>query len=48
LINSGLERSSLLDYPGKISTIIFTYGCGLKCPYCKNPKLVIKSLKESG
>ncbi len=42
----GLEKSSLLDYPDKISAIIFTYGCNLKCPYCHNPELVIEAFDE--
>ncbi len=37
---------SLLDYPGKISTIIFTYGCNLRCEYCHNPELVVKELNK--
>jgi len=45
---SGLERSSLLDYPGKISAIIFTYGCNLRCPYCHNPELVIEGFDKKG
>ena len=44
---SGLERSSLLDYPGKISAIIFTHGCDLKCPYCHNPELVIEGFDKA-
>jgi pyruvate formate lyase activating enzyme len=32
---------SLADYPGKISSIIFTHGCNLRCRYCHNPELVI-------
>jgi len=39
---SGLERSSLLDYPDKVSAVIFTHGCNLRCPYCHNPELVIE------
>lgn len=39
---SGLERSSLLDYPGRISAVVFTHGCNLRCPYCHNPELVVK------
>jgi len=35
----GLQRSSLIDYPDKISAIIFTQGCNFKCPYCHNPEL---------
>jgi pyruvate formate lyase activating enzyme len=40
---SGLERSSLLDYPEKVSAVIFTHGCNLRCPYCHNPELVTGS-----
>lgn len=38
---SGLERSSLLDYPDKVSAVVFTHGCNLRCPYCHNPELVV-------
>ena len=31
---------SLLDYPGVISSVIFTGGCNLRCPFCQNPDLV--------
>ena len=41
LIN-GFEKNTLLDYPGKISSIVFTYGCNLRCRYCHNPELVIQ------
>jgi pyruvate formate lyase activating enzyme len=37
----GLQKFSLIDYPGKISTVIFTQGCNLRCPYCHNPELVL-------
>ena len=36
----GLQRFSLLDYPGKISAIIFTQGCNFRCQFCYNPMLV--------
>jgi len=36
----GLQRVSLIDYPGKIGAIIFTQGCNFRCPYCQNPELV--------
>lgn len=35
----GLLRFSLLDYPGKISAVIFTQGCPLRCVYCHRPDL---------
>lgn len=39
----GLKKSSLLDYPEKISAIVFTKGCDFRCGYCHNPGLLIKS-----
>lgn len=42
----GLEKTSLLDYPGQISAVIFTYGCNLKCSYCHNPELVIEEFDK--
>ena len=31
---------SLLDYPGKVASIIYTSPCNLRCPFCHNPGLV--------
>ena len=36
----GFIGTSLIDYPGKISSIIFLGGCDFKCPFCQNPELV--------
>jgi len=36
----GLQKVSLIDYPGKISAVVFTQGCNFRCPYCHNPELV--------
>ncbi len=36
----GLQKVSLIDYPGRICAIIFTQGCNFRCPYCHNPELV--------
>jgi pyruvate formate lyase activating enzyme len=35
-----LQKISLIDYPGRISAIVFTQGCNFRCPYCHNPELV--------
>jgi pyruvate formate lyase activating enzyme len=40
----GLQKFSLLDYPGELSSIIFTQGCNFKCPYCHNPELVVPEI----
>jgi pyruvate formate lyase activating enzyme len=39
----GLHKTSLIDYPGKICSIIFTGGCNLRCKYCHNPELACDS-----
>jgi pyruvate formate lyase activating enzyme len=39
-----VQKVSLIDYPGKISTVVFTQGCNFRCPYCHNPELVVPSL----
>jgi len=36
----GIQKSSLIDYPGKVSSVIFCSGCNFDCPYCHNPDLV--------
>lgn len=36
----GLQKISLIDYPGRISAIVFTQGCNFRCSYCHNPELV--------
>jgi len=35
----GLQKNSFIDYPGKISCVIFLAGCNFTCPYCHNPEL---------
>ena len=37
---AGLQKMTLLDYPGKVAAVIFTSGCNFKCPYCHNRDLV--------
>lgn len=36
----GIQKTSLIDYPDRISTIIFLSGCNFRCPYCQNPDLI--------
>lgn len=40
MIIGGFQKFSLLDYPGKISSIIFTQGCNFNCVYCHNKELI--------
>src|SRR5271157_1510386 len=39
----GIYRTSLLDYPGKICTVLFSGGCNLRCGFCHNPDLARNS-----
>ena len=36
----GVQKTSLLDFPDKISAIVFTLGCNFRCGYCHNPELI--------
>ena len=36
----GLQKVTLLDFPGKVACTVFLTGCNLRCPYCHNPELV--------
>ncbi len=35
----GLLKTSMIDFPGLVSCVIFTSGCNFFCPYCHNPDL---------
>ena len=37
---SGLQKLSMVDYPGKLAATVFTGGCNLRCPFCHNAGLV--------
>ncbi|MBS7621090.1 anaerobic ribonucleoside-triphosphate reductase activating protein [Candidatus Bathyarchaeota archaeon] len=38
---SGIQKTSLIDYPEKIASVLFTPGCNLRCPYCYNWRIVV-------
>ena len=35
-----LRKTSFVDYPGRISSVFFFYGCNLRCPWCHNRQLI--------
>lgn len=37
---SGLQKMTLLDYPGKIACTVFLGGCNFRCPFCHNGELL--------
>lgn len=51
MLISGIQPFTLLDYPGKVSCIVFTPGCNFRCGFCHNPEFVlpdkIAELRES-
>lgn len=37
---AGLQKMTLLDYPGKVAATVFIGGCNFRCPYCHNASLL--------
>jgi pyruvate formate lyase activating enzyme len=38
---SGIQKTSLIDFPDRIATVLFTPGCNLRCPFCHNWRIVL-------
>jgi len=38
---SGIQKTSLLDYPNRMASVLFTPGCNLRCPFCHNWRIVL-------
>ncbi len=41
MIIGGLQKTTLIDYPGKIAATIFLAGCNFRCPWCYSSELVL-------
>jgi pyruvate formate lyase activating enzyme len=41
MIFRGWQKTSLIEYPGKVSTVLFSGGCNFRCPFCYNRELVL-------
>ncbi len=37
---AGLQKMTLLDYPGKVACTVFLQGCNFRCPFCHNSDLL--------
>ena len=44
---SGLQKMTLLDYPGKVACTVFLQGCNFRCPFCHNSDLLGKEGPET-
>ncbi len=42
----GLQKMSLVDYPGKVACTVFLGGCDFRCPYCHNAELLKEDAPE--
>ena len=45
---AGLQKLTLLDYPGKVACTVFTGGCNFRCPFCHNSALVLPGQLSQG
>lgn len=41
MILGGLQKTTFIDFPGKIAATVFTSGCFFRCPWCFSPELVL-------
>jgi len=39
---SGLQKTSLADFPDRVASVLFTPGCNLRCPFCHNWRIVVE------
>ena len=37
---SGLQKMTLLDFPGRVACTVFLHGCNYRCPFCHNSELI--------
>ncbi len=48
MVIGGVQKLSLVDFPGKTAAVIFTIGCNMRCGYCHNPELVLPERGAQG
>lgn len=42
MLIAGLNKTTLLDFPGRVAATVFMGGCNFRCPFCHNGDLVLK------
>jgi pyruvate formate lyase activating enzyme len=48
MLIGGLQKTTLIDFPGRVAATIFTIGCNFRCPFCHNKDLVsVKNFEKS-
>ena len=48
MLVAGVQKLTLLDYPGQVACTVFTGGCNFRCPFCHNASLVLPERMEKG
>jgi len=49
MIIAGLQKNTLIDYPGKVACTVFLASCNFRCPFCYSTELVLpEKIKEQG
>ncbi len=43
----GLQGVSIIDFPGRIASVLFLGGCNFRCPFCHNPELVLHADRQA-
>ena len=46
MVIHGLNKLSLVDYPGYMAAIVFTGSCNFRCPFCQNSSLVLDPMSQ--
>lgn len=46
MLIAGLNKTTLLDYPGRVAATIFVGGCNFRCPFCHNGGIVLEPLSQ--
>src|SRR3989344_2598440 len=47
MIFGGFEKFTLIDYPSKMASMVYTIGFNFRCPYCHNPELVDETVEHT-
>ena len=47
MIVKGLQKLTLLDFPGRLAATVFLGGCNMRCPFCHNASLVVRDGGEN-
>jgi anaerobic ribonucleoside-triphosphate reductase activating protein len=42
----GVQPLTMIDFPGKIASVLFLQGCNFRCPFCHNPSLVREGMSN--